>query len=447
MDETEQRVVVYVGPSLEASAVFEQIPNAIVLPPVRQSDLISDLMELEPTHILLIDGEFQQSLAVWQKEIVYALQIPGVKAVYGASSMGALRAADLSDFGMIGSGRIFGWYDEGLIYDESEVALVYYQRPDRSYVSTTVPLVNVRAALAAALEAEALELEEAEIIFRRARAIHWTERTMTALAKASEGFLPWVEEHDQKRIDAYELVCTFASLAPREGAQKPQVEELSPFFRAQFERDRMVRIGPTGIALQHLDAFITLHDVDYGQKIWDANNRALALLLADMYRVTVSQGEFDTEWSRFCARYSLTTVEAHQGWMKENNINLREFCRLMLESARLRKLHRTLGVKALHRRNTQRLLDYLRSCDAYSYWAKEAAAFEERITKSGSLDTLHVDLGANPHAMMMEHLAKSGQSIDGTLETYVDETGFNSLTELTVALARDKLGEENAEPL
>jgi hypothetical protein len=442
----EPKILVYCGPTLEPDEIFNAIPGAIIRPPVKQSDLISDLLELEPTHILIIDGEFQNSLSVWQKEIIYALQVPGVKAVYGASSMGALRAADLSDFGMIGCGRIFGWYDEAVITDESEVSVLYYQRPDGSYVSTTVPLVNVRATLAAALEAEAIDLESAEKILKFAAAIHWTERTRQALAKVGENFLSWLQAHDQKKADALELVNTFSQLKPRESAHKPQMEGLSLCFSAQFERDRLVRVKGTQIALQHLDAYITLHDIDYSQKIWDANNRTSALLLCDMYRVTINQAEFDSEWARFCARHSLRTLEEHSDWLKENNINLREFCRLMLESARLRKMHRALTAKFLHRRNTQRLLDYLRCADAYNFWAVEAAAFEHKIAESGALETLTIDLEANPHLLMMKHLERSGQSIDGDLDTYVHEAGFNSLTELSIALNRDKLGEEDAKP-
>jgi hypothetical protein len=322
------------------------------------------------------------------------------------------------------------------------VSVVYYQRPDGSYVSTTVPLVNVRSALLAALEAEVIDPEGAEKIFKFAQGIHWTERTKQVLAKVGENFLSWLQAHDQKKADALELISTFRDLKPREGARKPQMEGLSPFFSAQFERDRLVRVKGTQIALQYIDAYITLHDIDYSQKIWDANNRTLALLLCDMYRVTINQGEFDTEWARFCARHSLRTLEEHTDWLKENNINLREFCRLMLESGRLRKMHRALVTRALHRRNTQRLLDYLRSADAYNFGAVEAAAFEHKIVESGAVDTLTIDLDANPHLLMMKHLERSGQSIDGDLDTYVHEAGFNSLTELSIALNRDKLGEE-----
>jgi hypothetical protein len=439
-EEAPSKVLVYVGPSLDNDQVLERIPDAIIRPPIRQSDLISDLLEYEPSHILIIDGEFSQNLSVWQKEIVYGLQLPGVKAIYGAASMGALRAADLADFGMIGCGAIFGWYDEGVITDESEVSLLYYRRPDGSYISTTIPLVNIRARLLTGIEEGALTLEQAEKVFAYARSIPWTERTHQALSRLGPTWVDWLLAHDQKKADALELLCTFSSLRPRASFTAPQIEDLSHCFKAQFERDRLVEIKGTRVALQYIDQFITLHDIDYSQKLWDANNRAAALLLCDMYRVTLSQKEFDVEWSRFCARHNLATVEIHTQWLKENNINLREFCRLMLENGRLRKLHRAIRVRSMHRRNTQRLLDYLRTADAYSYWAMEAAEFEKKITQSGQLETLTIDLSISPHRLMLEHLEKSGQSIDGDLETYANESGFNSLAELSVALERDKLG-------
>jgi hypothetical protein len=442
----EEKVLVYTGPSLDRETILEAIPEAIIRGPIKQSDLISDLLELDPTHILIIEGTFHHTLSVWQKEIMYAMQYPGVKAIYGAGSMGALRAADLADYGMIGCGHVFNWYYEGVLFDESEVSASYYQRPDGSYATSTITLVNIRVGLAKMLEAEMLSLEQAQHAFEYARSIHWTERTVLSL---SDGFrtmglgtlLIYLEKNDIKRLDALSLIWSFRNLQPGPIERPPQPSDLSPFFRAQFERDRCVRIGDVEIALQHLEAFITLHDVDYQQKIWDANNRMLALLLADIYRITITQQEFDTEWSRFCARYSLTTVEKHQQWLKDNNINVRAFCSLMLENGRLRKLHRALGVASFQRRNTQRLLDYLRSADAYSFWAQEAARHEKRIQQEGDAAAISIDLDASPHALMMEHLEKSGQAIDGKLEDYVKETGFASFSELMVALTRDKLGE------
>jgi hypothetical protein len=112
-----------------------------------------------------------------------------------------------------------------------------------------------------------------------------------------------------------------------------------------------------------------------------------------------------------------------------------------LESGRLRKLHRALSTRSLHRRGTQRLLDYLRTADSYTYWANEAAECEKKINESGALETMTIDLSVSPHKLMLEHLERSGQSVDGDLETYARESGFNSLAELSVALERNRLGE------
>ena len=64
-----------------------------------------------PAALLIIDGLFDQQLAVWHKEILWALA-QGVR-VYGAASMGALRAAELAAFGMVGVGAIFQAFSQG----------------------------------------------------------------------------------------------------------------------------------------------------------------------------------------------------------------------------------------------------------------------------------------------------------------------------------------------
>ena len=58
----------------------------------------------------IVDGLFGNFPAVWHKEILFAIA-SGVE-VSGAASMGALRAAELSRFGMIGSGRIYRMFTD-----------------------------------------------------------------------------------------------------------------------------------------------------------------------------------------------------------------------------------------------------------------------------------------------------------------------------------------------
>ena len=59
--------------------------------------------ESAPRAIGIIDGVFLDVASVWHREILWALS-QGVH-VFGAASMGALRAAELDGFGMRGVGR------------------------------------------------------------------------------------------------------------------------------------------------------------------------------------------------------------------------------------------------------------------------------------------------------------------------------------------------------
>ena len=129
-------IVAFLGPSLPA----REARGFRVLPPARQGDLWRALL-LRPRAIALIDGLFESQPSVWHREILDALDA-GVPVVGGAS-MGALRAAELHALGMAGVGRIFRWYREGALIDDSEVALLHADAA-HGYRALTVPLVNVR---------------------------------------------------------------------------------------------------------------------------------------------------------------------------------------------------------------------------------------------------------------------------------------------------------------
>src|SRR5437870_2197748 len=110
------------------------------LPPAQQGD-VWHALRLRPRAIALIDGVFESRPSVWHHEILDALD-SGVQ-VFGGASMGALRAAELHSFGMVGVGRIFRWYRDEVIIDDSEVALLH-AGAEHAWRPLTVPLVNVR---------------------------------------------------------------------------------------------------------------------------------------------------------------------------------------------------------------------------------------------------------------------------------------------------------------
>jgi hypothetical protein len=207
--------VVFLGPSLPRSEA-EAILDADYRPPVRRGDL-EDIGRART--VVIIDGEFRQNLSVSPGEILRLLSV-GVRVV-GASSMGALRAAETGARGMIGIGLIYEWYASGVIDGDDEVAVAYC--PDR-LAALTVPLINVRVWLRRAAAAGALAQHEARILLRRAGRIFYAERTpervqrlitdslgparLDALRSAGFDNIP-----DAKSEDA-RLALTFVRLSP-----------------------------------------------------------------------------------------------------------------------------------------------------------------------------------------------------------------------------------------
>src|SRR5258706_778220 len=241
-------ILVYLGPSLPLAKAREILPQAIYRPPARQGDIVTDVVTYSPSRIILIDGEFRQNLSVWHKEIVYALQYPGVKAIYGASSIGALRAAELNDLGMIVIGQIYQWYLDGVTEDDSEVALSYAVRDSLDgpiYFPSSVPLVDIRAAV------EHYEREfpgqpvavDAREFLNNARKIFYMERTAQQLE------MLWDARHgvsfpriEQKRLDAIQALTEFATYKP-EVIEQPNPDHLSGFFQALYDRDRRIHFN------------------------------------------------------------------------------------------------------------------------------------------------------------------------------------------------------------
>src|SRR5262249_32379648 len=129
------------------------ILDATYLPPAAMGDVWA-IMHLRPKAVVIIDGFFEQTPAVWHKEILYALS-RGVH-VYGASSMGALRAAELHLFGMIGVGQVFEAFRDGRLEDDDEVA-VAHGPAEYGYPSLSDAMVNIRATLRRAEEKGVLD--------------------------------------------------------------------------------------------------------------------------------------------------------------------------------------------------------------------------------------------------------------------------------------------------
>ncbi|WP_428981180.1 TfuA-like protein [Marinomonas rhodophyticola] len=183
--QSKESVIVFAGPSLSRKKALEILPNADVRPPAKQGDLYLATLD-KPQIIVLIDGFFESVPAVWHKEILHAMSI-GIH-VYGSSSMGALRAAELNVFGMVGSGQIYERYASGEYEDDDEVALTHGPA-ELNYMLVSRAMVDLRHDLAGACNEGILTHAQAEILEKQLKSLWYPERTHTQLCSFAQDLL------------------------------------------------------------------------------------------------------------------------------------------------------------------------------------------------------------------------------------------------------------------
>ncbi|HVP96990.1 TfuA-related McrA-glycine thioamidation protein [Methanoregula sp.] len=199
-------IIVFLGPSLDRASA-EKILAAEYRPPAKRGDLLRAVEDGAKT-IILIDGVFHQDSAVAHREILAAVK-KGV-IVVGASSMGALRAAEMHTLGMTGIGRVYEMYRDGRLVSDDEVALVF--DPVSGY-ALSEPLINIRCTLVQAEAAGIITPADRAALLAAARSVFYPQRTYPKIAAAAgnlldpmtrERFLAFAASNpaDQKREDA-----------------------------------------------------------------------------------------------------------------------------------------------------------------------------------------------------------------------------------------------------
>ena len=168
---------VFLGPSLPVAEAC-RICDAIYLPPAAVGDVTRLVRDARPARIAIVDGYFERMAAVWHKEILFALSERC--AVYGAASMGALRAAELEAFGMIGVGRVFAAYRRGNLTDDDEVAVAHLPG-DRGYAAASTAMVELRAGLALARRRGAISAAAHDRLIALGKARFYRERSWEQL--------------------------------------------------------------------------------------------------------------------------------------------------------------------------------------------------------------------------------------------------------------------------
>ena len=174
------RPIVFIGPSARSESIRKILPNAMILPPIRRDQLYR-AREQGGRVFLIVDGVFGHDLAVSPREVVDVLNDGAV--IYGASSMGALRAAECWPAGMRGVGTIMRLYRSGYLESDDEVAVATNR--ERDYAATSVALINVRYAASRAMKEKLLDPSAAKELVATAKAIFFPERIWRTLLNSA----------------------------------------------------------------------------------------------------------------------------------------------------------------------------------------------------------------------------------------------------------------------
>ncbi|TYO68392.1 hypothetical protein FXV83_00740 [Bradyrhizobium hipponense] len=343
-------VYVFLGPSLpldEARAILD----ATYLPPVQQGDLLR-LLERKPRHIGIIDGYFETVPAVWHKEILLALS-EGVH-VFGAASMGALRAAELQSFGMIGVGRIFQWFSDEIIVADDEVA-VRHAPAELGYLPLNQSLVDIRDGCASAIEEGIIGARLAENIISVARALPFWERNCDTIAAA----MPYAESSEPREIAAWlaYMKSRHVSLKARDAAallakmkeviaEPWQAGHPNFIYEPTIFMDRLLN----EIALEKTRASLALPQESAEREARSIDQLRRAALLRVVAREharrsgwELDQAELAEKASALWSALGVRSPEAAMRWMERSGISeqkLRSYISDELYVARLNGVHR-----------------------------------------------------------------------------------------------------------
>lgn len=392
-------ILVFAGPTIAARAIRE-IVDADVSGPARFGDVYRAVMQGRDA-IAIIDGYFERVPAVWHKEILWAMS-EGVH-VFGASSMGALRAAELAAFGMVGVGAIFEAYRDGVLEDDDEVA-VAHAPAEGEFRLLSEALVNIRATLRAATGDKVISQATETALLDLAKRQFYAERSYPALLEqaAARGvdagevgaLRDWLAHGklDQKQKDAIALLTHVREWA----AGDPPRKQVSFHFEptdSWHEATQMALaeaasdLGPTPAMDALLEEELKLAGA-YETAIDGSAARGLALELAMRVGACPDAAAVQSACSEFRFSRGLQDRDDFQRWRAAQKLEDDEARRFFETEARLswaRPIKE--GIVRSH------LADYLRATGQYGRWLQKVEEKAERLRAAGLVTPSLADVG------------------------------------------------------
>ena len=429
--------IVFVGPTLSHDEV-RSVLDAEIRPPVSQGDVYRVALQ-RPASIGIIDGYFEGVPSVMHKEIQWALS-EGVP-VFGSASMGALRAAELSDVGMQGLGRIFESYRDRLIEDDDEVA-VLHAPAELGYKSLTVPMVSIRATVDRALAGGILAQEYADLIKAHAKALHYSQRDWKLICASvrekggpllvSETFQAWLPANfvDPKREDALEMLVAMRSAQTRDGNQgEPDLGfEWTDVWndvvaRVQGDRDGPVAHDALGEA--------RLCPALFEQVRHKALQRRFAIAEARRRGLFPDKAALRHEMDLHRREHGLWRKHDLEQWLADNDLDEAGYEIFLTQQWQVRNATR-IPQNELDRF----VLDELKQLGKYTELKQRAHAKQTRLSETASDATL--SNGARDLELLSWYFANiAGRPMPDDVEEYAGDLGFSSRQEL-IRVLRDE---------
>lgn len=441
-------VYAFIGPTISAKEVRAEV-DAICLPPVSQGDVYRVALK-KPTAIVIIDGYFERVPAVWHKEILWAMS-EGIH-VFGASSMGALRAAELADFGMVGVGWIFEAYRDGILEDDDEVA-VAHGTEETGHAPVSEAMANIRRTLEAAEVAGVLTASTRTQLEKIGKDAFYAERSYAALfAIGKEAGLPqhellrfkdWVREGrvNQKKVDAIaalRLVHDFVASGPPPKVVNFAFEFTEWWSRAQRaagEAPNEVEKPADGGALQ-LDTVLDelrLEGNGYSRAARGAMFRYLCLTEARKRGLSLTPETLREVANAFRRERGLLTPDDLLAWCERNGIDRKAFGELMIEQALMRWLMHTI-----EEAGEVHFADHLMVDGQYERLRRRALHKQETLTSCGLANPGVEETGGSEMDILRDYFLNIlSRPIPSDIDAYAESAGFHDKDGFRRAVLRE----------
>jgi hypothetical protein len=392
-------IIVFTGPTLGVEDARVEL-DAVFLPPVSQGDVYRACSH-RPRAIAIIDGYFERVPAVWHKEILWAMS-RGIH-VFGSSSMGALRAAELHTFGMVGVGRVFEAYRDGLLDDDDEVA-VAHGPAEAGWRASSDAMVNIRATFERAMAAGILRAATHDALVKIAKDLYYPDRVYpTILAAALEQGLPAGQiaalsaflptgRINRKRDDALLLLRALRGFAETEVPPKvvdfnfEATEFWSRAQRAAGELSAAARgeSGSDTVVFDDIVDELRLDPVAYRHAVRGAMLRHHNLMEAERRGFAVDGDALEGASNAFRRERRLYRPEDVHAWMRDAGLDWGGLTRLIRDEALITRVD-----MALAELGTERLRDELTVAGSYATLRNRArekqACLEQRGLSNPSL--------------------------------------------------------------